>query len=38
MFAFLFKKIMNLKNTKDLDGRFWIQRALLIKNLKKNSN
>ena len=29
---------MNLKNKKDLDGRFWIQKALLTKNLKNNSN
>tara|TARA_B110001452_G_scaffold188393_1_gene158715 strand:+ start:1033 stop:1149 length:117 start_codon:yes stop_codon:yes gene_type:complete len=37
MFTFILKKIINLKNKQDLDARFWIQKALLIKNYKKSS-
>jgi hypothetical protein len=37
MFIILLKKIINLKNERDLDAKFWIQKALLNKNLKKTS-
>ena len=34
MFTLILKKIINLKNKHDLDGRFWIQKVLLNKNFK----
>ncbi len=37
MFVILLKKIIYLKNIHDLDGRFWIQKALLNKNFKNSS-
>jgi len=37
MFAIILKKIIKLKNKQDLDGRFWIQKALLCKYFKRHS-
>jgi|TARA_B110000438_G_scaffold295173_1_gene337749 hypothetical protein len=37
MFAIILKKIINLKNKRDLDARFWIQKSLLGKSFKNNS-
>tara|TARA_E500000331_G_scaffold193442_1_gene185977 strand:- start:476 stop:592 length:117 start_codon:yes stop_codon:yes gene_type:complete len=37
MIRIILKKIIHLKNKHDLDARFWIQRALLVKNFKNNS-
>tara|TARA_B100000767_G_C19356340_1_gene365965 strand:- start:402 stop:518 length:117 start_codon:yes stop_codon:yes gene_type:complete len=37
MFAIILKKIIKLKNKHNLDGRFWIQKALLAKNFKNSS-
>ena len=37
MFTFLLKKIINLKNRHNIDGRFWIQKALLNNNPKNIS-
>jgi len=36
MFKNIFKKIFHLDNKQDLDARFWIQKILLHKNLRKN--
>jgi len=33
----ILNKIINFKNKRDLDARFWIQKALLCKNFKDNS-
>tara|TARA_B110001452_G_C15141690_1_gene397517 strand:+ start:740 stop:844 length:105 start_codon:yes stop_codon:yes gene_type:complete len=33
----MIKKIIKLKNKQDLDAKFWIQKALLIKNLRNRS-
>ena len=32
----MFKKIFHLNSKQDLDARFWIQKILLHKNLRKN--
>tara|TARA_B110000967_G_scaffold137819_1_gene140747 strand:+ start:135 stop:251 length:117 start_codon:yes stop_codon:yes gene_type:complete len=37
MIVIILKKLINLKNKRDLDARFWIQKALLNKNFKKTS-
>jgi hypothetical protein len=37
MFKFILKQIINLKKKQGLDARFWIQKALIAKNLKKTS-
>jgi len=37
MLTFILKKITYLKNKQSLDARFWIQKALLVKNFKNNS-
>tara|TARA_B110000046_G_scaffold98898_1_gene106495 strand:- start:1302 stop:1418 length:117 start_codon:yes stop_codon:yes gene_type:complete len=37
MFAFILKKINKFKKEQDLDGRFWIQKALLSKKYNKTS-
>jgi len=37
MFSIIFKKIIKLKNKQDLDAKFWIQKALLVKNFKNTS-
>jgi hypothetical protein len=34
MFIILLKKIIFLKNKQNLDGKAWIQKALLIKHFK----
>jgi len=33
----MFKNFFYLNTKLDLDGRFWIQKILLYKNLRKNS-
>ena len=37
MFKFILKILINFKKEHDLDGKFWIQKALLCKNIKNNS-
>jgi hypothetical protein len=37
MFRFILKKIINFKKEQDLDAKFWIQKALIYKNLNKIS-
>ena len=37
MFTIILKKIIKLKNKGNLDARFWIQKALIVKNYKKIS-
>jgi|TARA_B110000027_G_C15994033_1_gene244440 hypothetical protein len=37
MFTIILKKIIKIKNKDDLDARFWIQKALLIKNFRNSS-
>jgi|TARA_B110000438_G_scaffold197673_1_gene189176 hypothetical protein len=37
MFTFILKKIKNFKKERDLDAKFWIQKALIGKNFKKIS-
>jgi len=32
----IIKKITNFRNKQDLDGKFWIQKALLSKNFQNN--
>jgi len=36
MFKNIFKKVFYLDNKRDLDARFWVQKILLRKNLRKN--
>jgi len=36
MFTFILRQIIKLKKEQNLDARFWIQKALISKNLKKN--
>jgi len=36
MFKNMFKKIFHFGNKQELDARFWIQKILLNKNLRKN--
>jgi hypothetical protein len=38
MLTFILKKIFNFKKEQDLDAKFWIQKALIFKKLKKNSH
>jgi len=37
MFTFILKKINFFKKERDLDAKFWIQKALISKNFKKIS-
>jgi hypothetical protein len=37
MFTIILKKIIKIKNYHNLDGKFWIQKALLNKNFRNNS-
>jgi len=37
MFTIILKKIIKIKNKDDLDARYWIQKALLVKNFKNSS-
>ena len=37
MFTFILKKINIFKKERDLDAKFWIQKALISKNFKKIS-
>jgi len=37
MLIFILKKIIYLNDNQDFDGKLWIQKALLVKNFKKNA-